>query len=138
MSIVLGYDSSPAADAALGAAISLSQRLGETLVLVYGAGVPGGFSEEMSSHREAVQELGRRALNQATERARAAGITPVEVLSVEKPTEALLLAAEQHDAVFIVVGTAGESPVRAAVLGAIGHRLLQRSIRPVLCVPARS
>lgn len=138
MSIVLGYDSSPAAHTALDTALGLAQRLGEPLVLVYGAGVPGGPSEEMSSHRAAIEELGRNALGGAVEHARAAGVEPVVELMAEKPTEALLSAAEKHDAVFIVVGTAGESPVRAAVLGAIGHRLLQHSKRPVLCVPARS
>jgi nucleotide-binding universal stress UspA family protein len=136
MSIVLGYDSSPAARSALDTAIGLATRLNETLVLVYGAGVPGGPSEEMSAQREAIEELGSKALGSAVERARAAGLEPVVQLLAEKPTDALLSAAETHNALFIVVGTAGESPVRAAVLGAVGHRLLQRSTRPVLCVPA--
>lgn len=136
MSIVLGYDDSPAAQAALEVAIDLAKRLDEQLVLVYGAGVPGGVSEEMTAHREALQEIGRKALAEGVAHARRAGLEPTIELVSRKPTKALLEAAENHDATFIVVGTSGESPMRAAVVGAVAHKLLRRSTRPVLCVPA--
>ena len=51
MSIVLGYDESPGADAALATAITVAARLGEHLVIVYGAGVPGHMGEEYKVHR---------------------------------------------------------------------------------------
>jgi nucleotide-binding universal stress UspA family protein len=35
----------------------------------------------------------------------------------------------------IVVGTAGESPLKGAMLGSTPHKLLHLSSRPVLCVP---
>ena len=41
-----------------------------------------------------------------------------------------------RDATVIVVGTAGESPLKGAMLGSTPHKLLQLSARPVLCVPA--
>ena len=53
-----------------------------------------------------------------------------------KPAEALVQAADWHDASVIVVGTAGESPLRGAILGSTPHKLLHLSSRPVLCVPA--
>ncbi|GLY19828.1 universal stress protein [Kineosporia rhizophila] len=138
MSIVLGYDSSPAANAALEVAIDLAKRLDEKLVLVYGAGVPGGVSEEMSSHRAALEEIGHRALDEGVARAREAGAEATVELLPRKPVKALLEAAENHDAGFIVVGATSESPMRAAMLGAVPHKLLRRSTRPVLCVPAPS
>ena len=138
MSIVLGYDSSPAARAALEVAIDLAKRLDTKLVLVYGAGVPGGVSEEMSSHRDALEEIGHQALDEGVARARQAGAKATAELLGRKPVKALLESAESHDATFIVVGTTSESPMRAAMLGAIAHKLLRRSTRPVLCVPAPS
>jgi nucleotide-binding universal stress UspA family protein len=43
--------------------------------------------------------------------------------------------ADAHDATVIVVGTAGESPLKGAMLGSTPHKLLHLSSRPVLCVP---
>jgi nucleotide-binding universal stress UspA family protein len=48
----------------------------------------------------------------------------------------LVDAADEHDALVIVVGTWSESPLRGALLGSVAHKLLQLSSRPVLCVPA--
>ena len=61
--------------------------------------------------------------------------TTVELV-VAKPAEALVSVADTHDATVIVVGTAGESPIRGALLGSTPHKLLHLSTRPVLCVPA--
>ena len=135
MAVVLGYDESPGAQAALATAISVASRFGETLVLVYGAAPPGGLGEEATAHRDALRELGRTVLGHALERATAAGVdTLVEVVDA-KPAQALLDVAERHDATVIVVGTAGESPIRGAMLGSTPHKLLHLANRPVLCVP---
>ncbi|MBT0773385.1 universal stress protein [Kineosporia sp. J2-2] len=138
MTIVLGYDESRPARAALETAITMARRLGEDLVFVYGAGVPGGASEEMAAQRDAIEELGRAALAGAVSRAEEAGVGFTVELSGAKPVEALLGVAERYGATMIVVGSNGESPVRAAMLGAIPHKLLQATDRPVLCVPAAS
>ena len=135
MPIVLGYDDSPGAGRALAAAIGFAQRLGEPLVLVYGAGVPGGRGEEFRAHLDALHEMGRSALAHAVELAGAAGVATEVELVDERAAEALLQVAERHDATMIVVGTTGESPLKGAVLGSTPHRLLHLSDRPVLCVP---
>jgi nucleotide-binding universal stress UspA family protein len=135
MAVVLGYDESPGAEAALDAAISVASRFGEPLVLVYGAGPPGGLGEEFKVHLDALREMGRTALAHALARAEAAGIeTTVEVVDA-KPAEALMQVADAHDASVIVVGTVGESPLRGAIVGSTPHKLLHLSTRPVLCVP---
>ena len=54
----------------------------------------------------------------------------------ERPAQALVEAADEHDALAIVVGTWSESPLRGPLLGSVAHKLLQLSTRPVLCVPA--
>jgi nucleotide-binding universal stress UspA family protein len=52
-----------------------------------------------------------------------------------KPADALVQVGNQVDATVIVVGTAGESPLRGAMLGSTPHKLLHLTNRPVLCVP---
>ena len=136
MSVVLGYDESLGAIKALHAALEVASAFGEPLVLVYGAGPPGGMGEEYASHSAALMEIGRAALAHAVEAADEAGVpTTVEVVDA-KPAQALLAAAEKHDARVIVVGTWGESPMKGALLGSTPHKLLHLSTRPVLCVPA--
>ena len=138
MTVVLGYDESPGADAALQVAIDVAARFGEPLRLVYGAAPPGGMGEEFKAHRDALTEMGRRATSHALEVAQAAGVdAEVEVVEA-KPAEALLRVADACDATVIVVGTSGESPIKGALLGSTPHKLLQLSTRPVLCVPAGS
>lgn len=133
MTVVLGYDDSPGARAALEVALEVAGRWGAALRVVYGAGASG---EEARVLREALAEIGGRALATARERAEAAGV-PIEVDVVPaKPAEALLRVADDHDATVIVVGTSGEGPFRSALVGSTPHKLLQLSTRPVLCVPA--
>ncbi|SCX43919.1 Nucleotide-binding universal stress protein, UspA family [Klenkia marina] len=136
MSIVLGYDESPGARRALDLAVDLAARLEEPLVLVFGAAPPGTVGEEAGAHAQALAEIGGTAVGHAVEVADAAGVrTVVEVLPA-KPVDALLDAADRHDARVIVVGTYGETPLRGAILGSVPHKLLHLSARPVLCVPA--
>lgn len=136
MSVVLGYDESPGAARALNAAIEVAAAFGEPLVLVFGAGAPGGVGEEYKSHAQALQEIGRTALAHAVEAADAAGVpTTVEIIDA-KPAQAIIQAADKHDARVIVVGSWGESPIKGAMLGSTPHKLLHLSSRPVLCVPA--
>jgi nucleotide-binding universal stress UspA family protein len=135
MTIVLGYDESPGARRALVYAVDLAKLLGDTLVIVYGAEPPGRMGDELAEHFKAVAERGRAALDQAVETATAAGVAATVELVDEKPAQALLDVADQHDARLIVVGTYGESPLRGAMLGSTPHKLLHWSSRPVLCVP---
>jgi len=135
MTIVLGYDESPGARRALGYAVDLAKLLGDALVIVYGAEPPGRMGDELAEHFKAVAERGRAALDQAVETASAAGVAATVELVDEKPAQALLDVADQHDARLIVVGTYGESPLRGAMLGSTPHKLLHWSSRPVLCVP---
>jgi len=135
MAVVLGYDESPGADAALEVAIQVASRYDEELILVYGAAPPGGMGEEFKSHRDALMAMGRTATEHALEKAQAAGVTARVQLVDAKPAAALIQVGDEHDATVIVVGTEGESPIRGAMLGSTPHKLLQLANRPVLCVP---
>ena len=79
--------------------------------------------------------MGRAATARALDKAEAAGLTTSVRLVDRKPAEALVHVGDELDATVIVVGTAGDSPIRGALLGSVPHKLLQLANRPVLCVP---
>ncbi len=135
MTVILGYDYSPGAEAALRVAIDVATRFGEPLLLVHGVAPPGGLGEEFTAHRDALAEKVRELSLPAQEAAREAGVEVDVELVMAKPAQALVQVAEERKATVIVVGIAGESPIRGAMLGSTPHKLLQLSTRPVLCVP---
>jgi nucleotide-binding universal stress UspA family protein len=135
--LVVGYDGSDGADAALDEAISLAVALGEGLVVAFAAQPPGrGIGDEYRSHLEALEERGREVTVAAIARAGGAGVTAEAVVADRKVVDLLLDLADEHSARAIVVGTYGESPLRGAVLGSTPHKLLHLSKVPVLAVPA--
>jgi nucleotide-binding universal stress UspA family protein len=134
--LVLGYDDSPGARAALGVALELASALGEPLHVAFAAWPPGrDVGDEYGAHRRALEELGEEVTAEALRRAAGVGVTAEAVVEDEKPVDLLLRLADEHDARAIVVGSYGESPLRGAVLGSTPHKLLHLSKRPVLAVP---
>lgn len=135
-SIVLGYDRSPGAERALDIAIDFARSSEVPLVIVHGGSAPGQVGEEAAEAREAIDEDDRAVTAPAVRRAEAAGVRVVVETLPDRPAQALVAAADTHDALAIVVGTWNDSPLRGALLGSVAHKLLQISTRPVLCVPA--
>jgi nucleotide-binding universal stress UspA family protein len=133
--IVLGYDDSPGARAALETAVALAQQFGDKLVITYAVAPPGRMGEEWKQHRAALEERGREATATALERALAAGVEGEVALVPERPSAAITDLAAERDARFVVVGTYGETPLRGAILGSTPHKLLHLSDRPVVVVP---
>lgn len=137
MSILLGFDDSDGSERALEVAIDVAGRLGEPLHIAYAAQPPGRVGEEFKSHLAALETIGRELVDGAVARAREAGIETVAHVEAERPVDLLLRLGDELQAVVIVVGSYGESPLRGAVLGSTPHKLLHLSDRPVLAVPAR-
>ncbi len=134
--LVVGYDGSECAEAALDAALDLARAVGDDVVVAFGYD-PGGPGEEYRVTRDAVRAVGERVTGEAVERARAVG-AKVEVALVEdRPTEALVKLADELGARAIVVGSHGEHPIKGALLGSVVYKLLHMSERPVLVVPVR-
>jgi nucleotide-binding universal stress UspA family protein len=132
--LVVGYDGSECAAAALEEAISLAGETGDRIVIAFGY-EPSGYGEERAAHREEVRKFGERVTAGGIERANQAGVEATLALVAETPVEALLALAEEHDARAIVIGSHGESPIKGAILGSTPHKLLHVSPRPVLVVP---
>ena len=134
--LIVGYDGSACAHAAIDAALDIAQRTGDRIVIAFGY-EPTGHGEEMAAHRKVIRERGEEVTAEAMQRAAELGVEAELALVPEHPAEALEHLAEQHDARAIVVGTFGESPLRSALLGSTPHKLLHTSRRPVLVVPVR-
>ena len=135
--LILGYDGSECADAALEAALGFATELDDSLVVVFGYD-PGNITapEEHKAHQEAVRRYGEEVAGKAMEAAATAGVDAELAMIAESSVDALLTAAEKHETRAIVVGTYGEGPIKSAILGSTPHKLLAWAEDPVLVVPA--
>jgi nucleotide-binding universal stress UspA family protein len=135
--VIVGYDGSDCAKAALRTALEVGRAYGERVTIAFGYELSpvGG---ELHDYHTALKDLATSRLNEARELVSAEDGQPeVEVVIVEQaPARALAELAKERDARVIVVGTRGESPLRGALVGSVPHKLLQLADRPVLVVPA--
>jgi nucleotide-binding universal stress UspA family protein len=133
--IVVGYDGSECADAALDEAIELAAAFGDRVVLVFAA-APGGYGGgEVPAQRAAVAELGNKELERGRARADRRGVSVETELVAKKPAHALSDVASERSARMIVVGTHSETPLRGAIIGSTPPKLLAVSTAPVVVVP---
>ncbi len=134
--IVVGYDGSDGARAALEVALDTGSTFGDRVVIAFGYHVQklGG---EVLDYAKAVQERAEEAVEHGIHQAQAKGLEVESVVIERQPAEALADLAKERGARMIVVGTHGETPLKGALLGSTAHKLLHLSEVPVLVVPAR-
>ena len=136
--IVLGYDESPSANAALAATIRIAPIVGAKVVVVFGYYISPLGGLQHGSIEEALEGVGRHAVGRAVADLEAAGVEVESRLVSGKPADVLIDVAKEVGASAIVVGTVGENPVTGAILGSVVLRLVQRSPLPILVVPDRA
>jgi nucleotide-binding universal stress UspA family protein len=132
--VIVGYDGSDCAKAALRTAIEVGRAYDEPVIIAFGYELSpvGG---ELHDYHAALQELASNRVAEARELA--SGAKEIETVVIEdSPAQALVELGRQRDARVIVVGTQGEGPIRGALLGSTPHKLLHLADRPVLVVPA--
>ncbi len=131
--LVVGYDGSEGARAALDEALKLAQELGTDVHLVFSYSAPriGG---ELRDLDDAIAERGEKVLEHGVHQAQAAGVAATTQQLKADPAEGLIEAAEAKDARLIVVGSNGERPLKSLLVGSTPTRLLHLSERPVLVV----
>lgn len=134
--IVLGYDGSDGSKAALATAVTVARAFEARLTIVFGY-EPNPMGGESSDYRSQLEALGKGLVAEAIAAARAqdASLEIEELVVPMRPAESLLEAAEQRQALAIVVGGSGDRPILGAILGSVPHKLLHRSSVPVLVVP---
>ena len=133
--LVLGYDDSSSANAALAQTLTLAPELGAEVVVVFGYHITPLGGQGAEDVRGVLEKMGHRALARAVSDLRDAGITVSERLVAQRPADALLDVAAEVGARLIVVGTEGENPITGAFLGSVVLKLVQRSSVPLLVVP---
>jgi nucleotide-binding universal stress UspA family protein len=133
--IVLGYDGTDGAKAALAEGARLAKELGAPLVVAFATRTSPVGGEVKDLH-DAVVERGRAVTDEALAVAREAGADARAELIDENPGPALVDLAAQLGAQMIVVGSYGESPFKGAIVGSTPHKLIQLSSVPVLVVRA--
>jgi nucleotide-binding universal stress UspA family protein len=131
--IVVGYDGTDGAQAALAEALRLAGALDAELILAFASHLnPGGG--EVADAAAAVHERGEAVLEAALDQARAAGVNARAEIVHGRPYEALASLAEGEGAQLIVVGSYGERPLRALIVGSTPPRLMHVTHVPVLVV----
>ena len=147
--ILIAYDGSTDADAAIGHAAELFSGEQATVLCVWesfvdvmartGAGL--GFAdgtvnfEEMDS---ASQASARERAEEGARRAERAGLRAQPSVRMREATiaAAILAEASEVDARAIVMGTRGLTGVKSLLLGSVSHAVLQHADRHVVIVPS--
>jgi len=135
--VILGYDGQEGAEAALGTATRIAAAFKTPLVIVFGYR-PAPIGGDVTDLARAVRTLGERITGEALDAVHKidASVTATVELVDDRPAEAILRAADEHDALAIVVGATGRGPLTGALLGSVTYNVVHRSTRPVVVVPA--
>jgi nucleotide-binding universal stress UspA family protein len=134
--IVLGYDASESAQAALGETVTLAKELGAEVIVVFGYYISPLGGGDMRDYKTALERVGTEAVDEAVGRLEAAGVKASSRLVSDKPADAIIRVARDEGARMVVVGTVGEGPITGAILGSVVLKLVQRCPIPMLVVPA--
>jgi nucleotide-binding universal stress UspA family protein len=133
--VIVGYDGSECAKAALRVGMEVGRAYGENVVIAFAYEL-NPVAGEIHDYHAALRELAQQRLTEALAVA-AEAHEEVEAVVVEhEPARALVALADERDARLIVVGTRGDSLLKGVLLGSTPHKLLALSDRPVLVVPS--
>jgi nucleotide-binding universal stress UspA family protein len=134
--IVVGYDGMEGSLAALRTATGIAAAFKAPLIIVFGYR-PAPIGGDVPTMAKAVREVGERLTAEALEKVKASApdVEAVVELVDDRPAEAILRAADEHDAIVIVVGAANKGPIAGALLGSVTYQVVHRSTRPVVVVP---
>jgi nucleotide-binding universal stress UspA family protein len=136
--IVVGYDGSPAALAAVETAIDRAGPDGH-LVIVHAYPTPADYTGA-PYYTAMVEDAFQNAMNVLgdleRECERLVTISHERDLAVGSPAAAIVRAAETHDAAEIVIGSRGVGRIRA-LIGSVAHDVIHRAQCPVTVIPER-
>jgi nucleotide-binding universal stress UspA family protein len=131
--ILVGYDGTGGAKAALAEALRLAGPLGAEIVLgfAYHATALGGNPHEMN---DLLRDRGRTVMEEALQQMKAAGVAGRGELVNDKPAEGLADLAASEGAQMVIVGSYSEPPLKALIVGSTPLRLPHVTDVPVLIV----
>jgi nucleotide-binding universal stress UspA family protein len=135
--IVVAYDDSPAARAALAWAIEYANDRDARILLVYvvtsiGEWELAAIQVDPDPVRSAFKQLLATDWSSPLREAR---ISYEPILLVGRPAEMIMRCAREHDASMIVLGMTGRGILHELVSESTGRHVLQEAKRPVVAVP---
>ena len=104
------------------------------LVFSYEKVVVGGEAHDLDA---AVAERSAQVLAEGAALVEAAGVAVTTEAREGTPADVLAEVAAERDARMLVIGSYGEAPLRALIVGSTTQRLLRTTDRPVLVVRTR-
>ncbi|HEX4490160.1 MAG TPA: universal stress protein [Acidimicrobiia bacterium] len=136
--IVVGFDNSPAALAALEWAKCQAQLVGAELVLVYVSSAARAWELAAAQiNTDPMRaEAKRRLAGEWTAPLREAGVPYRARVTEGRVADELMKVARAEDASLIVVGMTARGTLTELVFGSTRHDLLHHAVRPVVAVPA--
>ncbi len=147
--IVIGYDGSPDAQAAIDHAgelfggeparvLTVWEPFVDLLARTGGGAWSGLEGVDIEAIDAASAAAAEARAEEGAERAERAGLTAQPCARPRDVTvaEAILTEAEQGDAKAIVVGTRGLTGLKSLMLGSVSHAVLRHADRPVVVVPS--
>ena len=137
--IVVGYDGQEGAAAALRTATGIAGAFKTPLIIVFGYR-PAPIGGDVPTMARAVKDVGEKMTEEALAAVKAQdpAVEAVVELVDDRPAEAVLRAADEHDAIAIVVGSTNKGPIAGSLLGSVTYQVVHRSKRPVVVVPLPS
>ena len=135
MTVAVGFDGGESAQRALDAAIGFARDLEETILVVCGVAPAGGMGEEYHVTEAAVLEELSPLVLAAVAKVQALGLDAEAVLVDSDPVGALETVMVERQPRMLIVGYGQSGRIRAALFGAVAHRIVESSDVPVLVVP---
>lgn len=138
--IVVGFDASPAAEAALSVALEEAKLRGLPLRVVCGWEVPpleysGAAFAAVPDLTEAAERHARTVLAAAEASLGPDPGVPVETVAIQGHP-ASILADEAKEATLVVVGTRGMNTLKGILVGSVSLALAHHCSTPLVIVPA--
>lgn len=144
--ILIAYDGSDDAKAALGQAVKLFPGQSVTILTVWqrmidtmaragsGAGVAVDYEEVDGAAETDAKSRAAEGAGIAT----AAGLNATPLTTVVETTvaDAILAEASATSASVVVCGSRGYTGLKSLMLGSVSHHILQHADRPVLVIPS--
>ena len=124
--IVVGYDGSDCAKVALSTAADIARRYGEKLIIAFAYEV-NRVAGEVGDYHHVLREMAGQRLQEGAGLVNGSDLNVEVVIVEESPARGLIDLADQRDARVIVVGTRGESPLHAAIIGSTPQKLVHMS-----------
>jgi nucleotide-binding universal stress UspA family protein len=137
--LVVALDGSPVSELALEFGLSMAKAENGTLSicsvadprLAYGASAPTPLLETML---EEIRSGAQRIVNEATAKAKAAGVPVQEATPSGEPVFEIVRYAESVKADAIIVGTHARSGIDRLLMGSVAEGVLRTATIPVLVV----